>query len=152
VIHWRFTHIDVFRSPHYAVNNLTREAPSIARPEACYTPSRTRWLSVGVPHLPPVCCGPKPDSDCRIPVVLALQRVPDCACVASWASRQTGRPRRAALRGRADDHCGALAQALSGRLTHSGPACRWLHAIGWVWQRAKRVAQEEAPLRILSTV
>ena len=93
MIHWMFTDIDISRRAHCAVHNLTGDLSRRASPDACGPPLHTLGLSAGVPHLPVVCGGPKPDGDCRLPVVHALQRVPYGACVSRQESRHTGRPR-----------------------------------------------------------
>src|SRR5262245_2769913 len=140
-----FTHIDVSRRPHGAVDNHPGDTPSRARPDACGPSPHALWLSAGVPYLTVVCCRPKPDGDCGLLVVLALQRVPDRAGLSRWEPRYTYRPRRPTLHRRAADRLRALAHALPGRRTESRPAHVWLvphpmelchprgHAPGQTW-------------------
>ena len=128
MIRWMFTHIYVSRSAHEAVNNLTGYSPGRASPEARGTPARAVavWLSSGMPCLLAVCRRPYPDGDGGLPVLLTLQRVPSRTRVSHREPWRTCRRRRPALRGRADDQRDALAHAIPGRPTQSGPACLWL--------------------------
>src|SRR4029453_4189176 len=131
MICWIFTHIHVSRSPHYAVNHLTGDTTRRASPDARGTPPHPVWLSAGVPYITAVCCGPYPDGDCGLSVLLALQRVPYRTRVSHGEPRRTDRPRRSALRRRADDRLVALAHTILGRLTQSRPPYLWLvpHAV-----------------------
>jgi hypothetical protein len=126
VIRWMCTHIYVSRRPPCAVHNLTGDTPSRASPEARHPAPHTVWLFAGVPYLTAVCCGAKPDGDCGLPVLLALQCVPYRARVSHRESRHTGRPRRAALHSQADDRLHALACALLRRHTQKSPSGLWL--------------------------
>src|SRR5436853_657516 len=126
MIRWMFIRIYVSRSPHCAVNNLTGDSPSRASPDARHSPPHTVWLSAGVPYLTAVCCGSKPNGDCRFPLLLALQRVPYRARVSHRESRHTDRPRQAALHRRADDRLNALACPLLGRHPQKSPTGLWL--------------------------
>src|SRR5262245_6815731 len=107
-----FTHIDVSRSTHCAIHHLTGHPSSRASPDACDPPPYPIWLSAGVSHLVAVCGGPHADGNCSLSVLLALQRVPDCAGVSRRASWHTARRRRAALHRCPIDHLNALAHAL----------------------------------------
>src|SRR5215831_10881918 len=121
-----FTCINVSRSTHCAIDNLTGDPSSRASPDACGPPPHAVWLSAGISHLAAVCGGPHANGDCGVPVVLALQRVPDCASVSRRAFWHPGRPRRAAFDRRADDRADALADTLPGSCTQSCAADLWL--------------------------
>src|SRR5919199_175566 len=121
-----FTHINVSRSTHCALYNLTGDRSSRASPDACDPPPCTLWVSAGVPHLTAVCGGPHADGNCGIPILLALQRVPDCAGVSRRASWHTAQRRRSALDRCPIDHLDALAHALAGRHTQKSPTGLWL--------------------------
>jgi hypothetical protein len=131
VIRWMFTHIDVSRSLHCAINNLTGDCASRARPDACRPPAYAVWLSARVPCLTAVGCGPKSNRECGFSVLLALQRVPDRTSLSHWKPRRTARPRWSAHRRRTDEHLDALAHTLPGHYPQSCPACLWLvpHAL-----------------------
>ena len=156
MIRWMFTPIYVSRRPHYAVHNLTGDTPSRASLDARHPPPHTVWLLAGVPYLTAVCCRAKPDGECGVPVLLALQCLPYRARVSHRASRQTGRPRRAALHSPADDRLHALASALLRRHTQQSSPGLWLvpHAMelcharsaapGQTWHRG--VGGNRAPL------
>ena len=60
MIRWMFTHIDVSRSIHCAIHNLTEDLSGRASPDACDPPPCPIWLPAGVPHLTAVCSGPPP--------------------------------------------------------------------------------------------
>ena len=85
-----FTHIDVSRRPHCAINNLTRDTPRRARPDASGPPPHALRLSAGVPYLPAGCNGPHPDGDGGVPVLLAFQRVPNRVCLSRIRADQDG--------------------------------------------------------------
>jgi Winged helix-turn helix len=159
VIRWMFTHINVSRRSHCAVHNLTGDTPRRASPDARRPAPRALWLSVGIPYLTAVCCGPTSNGDCNLPVVLALQRVPHCARVSRWQSRHPCRPRRSALHTapraygwcRTRWSCATLAatlQAKHGLEVSAETVRRWLHEMGWVWKRATLVAKDDDPHRI----
>src|SRR5262245_10117056 len=126
MIRWICTGNHVSRRPHYAVHHLTRDPSSRASPDACYPPPGTVWLSARVPYLTAVCQRPYPDRDCGLPVVLTLQCVPHRPCVSHWESGYPYRSRWSALRRCVDHRLDALAHALLGRFTPSGPICLWL--------------------------
>src|SRR5215471_11914901 len=140
-----FTHIDVSRRLHCAGNNLTGDTPSRASPDAYGPPPYAIWLSAGIPHFTAVFQWPKPNGDCRLLILLALQRVPDRARLSRRASRYPARLRWSALYRRATDRLDALAPTLPGRHTQSRPADLWLvphpvelchprgHAAGQTW-------------------
>jgi hypothetical protein len=69
-----FTHIDVARRPRCAINHLTGDPSSRASLAAGGPPPHTVWLPAGVPPLPVVCGGLKPDGDCgsALPVMLSM--------------------------------------------------------------------------------
>src|SRR5919202_407379 len=150
------THINVSRSSHCAIHPLTGDPSSRASPDACHPPPRTLWLSAGVPYLVALCGGPQPHGDCRVPVVLAFQRVPDCAGVSCREPRYTGRSRRTALHCGPVDHLDALVDALAGRSAEKSPTSLWLvpHTVelcharddppGQTWHR--RIRRNGAPL------
>src|SRR5215831_12110528 len=126
MIRWMFTHIDVSRSTHCAIHNLTGAPSSRASPDVCGSPPYPVWLPAGVPHLVAVCGGPHADRNCDVPVVLTLQRVPDCASVSRRERGHTHRSRWSALHRCTGDHLDALAHALAGCHTQKSPACLWL--------------------------
>src|SRR5215471_9191090 len=117
------THIHVSRSPHCAIDNHTGDASRRASPDAGHTPACTIWLSVGVPYLTALRGGPKPDGDCRVPVVLTLPCVPNRTSVSHGEPRYPSCPRWSALDRCPDERLNAVAYALLGSLTQSGPAC-----------------------------
>src|SRR5215217_2387494 len=137
------TYIDVSRRPHCAVHNLTGDTPSRASPDACRPPPHALWLSAGIPYLTAVCGGPHTNGDCGFPVLLALQRVSDRACISRREPWHPGRSRRSALHRRATDRLHAVAYALSGSLPQSGPACRWLvpHSVALRYPRRHAPSQ-----------
>src|SRR5919197_2699044 len=116
-----FTHINVSRSPHCAINNLTGDASRRASPDACHTPTRTVWVSSGVPYLIALCCGSKPHGDCRVPVLLTLQCVSDRTSVSHGEPWHPCCPRRSALERCPNECLDAVAHALPRCLTQSRP-------------------------------
>src|SRR5262245_40026050 len=126
MIRWICTGIHVSRSPHYAVHNHTGDSSSRASPDACYPSPGTVWLSAGVPYLAALCGGPQPHGDCGIPVLLALERVPDCAGVSRWEPGRVYRSRRSALPRCPVDYLDALADALPRCPPQKSPPGLWL--------------------------
>src|SRR5262252_7816253 len=121
-----FTHINVARSTHCAIHNLTGDPSSRASPDACGPPPCPVWLPAGVSHLVAVCGGTHADGERGVPVLLALQRLPYCAGVSYRELGCTYRSRWSALHRCAVDHLHALAHPLAGRPPQKSPACLWL--------------------------
>jgi len=115
-------HSRLSRRPPCAIHHLPGDASSRASPDARRPPPRTVWLSAGVSSRAARRRRPTPDGDGGLLVVLTLQRVPHRVGLAHGEPGPTDRRRWAARRGRADEHCDALAAPLPGRLTHRGPA------------------------------
>jgi transposase len=72
-----------------------------------------------------------------------------------WITRSWGAFRKAPPRAygwcRTRWRCATLAVALQanhGLAVSAGTVRRWLHALGWVWQRAKLVAKDDEPERV----
>src|SRR4029450_13018043 len=116
-----FTHINVSRSAHCAVYNHTGDTSSRASPDACYPPPCTGRLSSRVPCLAALYSGPHPDRDCRVPVLLALQCVPDCTRISHREPGCTYGARRPPLYGCPVDHLHAVADALAERPAEKSP-------------------------------
>src|SRR5215471_4716850 len=121
-----FTYINVSLRPHCAINHLTGEPSSRASPDACSPPPHPVWLPAGVPYLVAVCGGAQPHGDCGVPVLLAFQRVPDCAGLSRRTSWHTTRRRWSALHRCPVDHLDALAHALARRPPQKSPTSLWL--------------------------
>ena len=169
-----FTHIDVSRSPHCAVNNLTRATPSRASPDACGPPPHALWLSAGVPYLTVVRCGPNADGFCSRSSVYRIVRAYRAGSLGirvdqdgqlsiavrltvlmPWLMRSLGAILKAAPRTygwcRTRWSCASLAatlQAKHGIAVSAETVRRWLHEMGWVWKRAKLGAKDDDPHRI----
>src|SRR5262245_49944301 len=126
-----FTHINVSRRPHCAINNLTGDASRRASPDACHTPARTVWVASGVPYLIALCCGSKPRGDCRVPVLLTLQCVSDRTSVSHGEPGYPCCSRRSAPDRGPNECLDAVAPPPPRNLTSSRSAGVWLvpHAV-----------------------
>src|SRR5215475_14363540 len=126
-----FPNINVSRSTHCAIDNLTGDPSSRASPDACDPPPYPLWLSARVSYSIAVCGGPHADGDCRLSVLLALQRVSDCAGVSRRELGHTARRSRATLHRCPINYPYALAHALAGRHPQKSPTGLWLvpHAV-----------------------